>query len=326
MFPKYWAGPPSLALADSQEEENRPQDQVLALVLQIWEQGKDRIVTRIDTLEQATLALLDGRLETELRREAEREAHKLAGSLTTFGFPQGSRLARDIEQTFQADSPLESKDALRLTEKVVSLRQALEREPVQPASQPSNPPPSTGSRLLVIDDDREVGDRLTADAPGRGLETEFTSSLTAAREAISRHRPAVVLLNLSAPKAKAEHLVFIEELSGGNPPIPVLVRTRRDATLDRVQVAQAGGRGFLPDSLPPSPATRCRMWDIGPDGRPTRQGVGGGRRPANIGFAEGFPGSGRRSIYRGQPSPGVLECFGGKRSGPGGLGRRYAGS
>ena len=251
MFPKYWAGPPSLALADSQEEENRPQDQVLALVVQIWEQGKDRIVARIDTLEQATLALLDGRLETELRREAEREAHKLAGSLTTFGFPQGSRLARDIEQTFQADSPLESKDALRLSEKVVSLRQALEREPVQPASQPSNPPPSTGSRLLVIDDDREVGDRLTADAPGRGLETEFTSSLTAAREAISRHRPAVVFLNLSAPKAKAEHLVFIEELSGGNPPIPVLVRTRRDATLDRVQVAQAGGRGFLPDSLPP---------------------------------------------------------------------------
>ncbi len=123
-----------MPLADSQGEENRPEDQVLALVSQIWHKSKEKIVARIDTLEQATIELLDGRLETDLRREAEREAHKLAGSLTTFGFPEGSRLARDIEQSFQADSPLESKDALHLSEKVVSLRQALEREPVQPAS------------------------------------------------------------------------------------------------------------------------------------------------------------------------------------------------
>ncbi len=154
MFPKYWAGPLSLQPIDSQEEETRPQDQVLALVGQIWEQGKDRIVARIDTLDQATIELLDGRLEAGTRREAEREAHKLAGSLTTFGFPEGSRLARDIEQTLQADSPLGPKDALQLSEKVVTLRQALEREASQPAIQPPDRPTTTESRLLVIDDDR----------------------------------------------------------------------------------------------------------------------------------------------------------------------------
>ena len=240
-----------MQLADSQGEETRPQDQVLALVAQIWEQGKDKIVARIDTLDQATLELLDGRLEADLRREAEREAHKLAGSLTTFGFPEGSRLARDIEQTFQADSPLGPKDALHLSEKVVTLRQALEREATQPTSQHPDHPTTTGYRLLVVDDDREVIDRLSADAPAKGLDTEFASSLAAAREAISRHRPAVVLLNLSIPGAKAECLAFIDELSNGSPPIPVLVRTPMDATLDRVQVAKSGGRGFLPHSLPP---------------------------------------------------------------------------
>ena len=225
------------------------------MVAQIWEQSKAKIVAHIDTLEQATLELLDGRLEPDLRREAEREAHKLAGSLTTFGFPEGSRLARDIEQTFQPDSPLEPKDALHLSEKVVSLRQVLEREPIQvasqPPSQPPNRPPSTGSRLLVIDDDPEVIDRLSADAPAKGLEPEFASSLASAREAISSHRPAVVLLNLSILGAKAECLAFIEELSSGTPPIPVLVRTPIGATLDRVQVAKSGGRGFLPHSLAP---------------------------------------------------------------------------
>ena len=221
------------------------------MVSQIWERSKEKIVARIDTLEQATIELLDGRLETGLRREAEREAHKLAGSLTTFGFPEGSRLARDIEQTFQVDSPLEPRDALNLSGKVVSLRQALEREATQPASQPANRPTSTGSRLLIVDDDPEVIDRLSADAPARGLDTEFASSLTAAREAISRQRPAVVLVNFSILGAKAECLAFIEELSQGSPPIPVLVRTPMDATLDRVQVAKSGGRGFLPQTLPP---------------------------------------------------------------------------
>ena len=251
MFPKYWAGLPSLPLADSQGEETRPQDQVLALVAQIWDKSKERIVARIDTLEQATIELLDGRLDLDLRREAEREAHKLAGSLTTFGFPEGSRLARDIEQSFQADSPLGPKDALHLSEKVVTLRQALEREATQPTSQPPDHPTTTGYRLLVVDDDREVIDRLSADAPAKGLDTEFASSLAEAREAVSRHRPAVVLLNLSIPGAKTECLAFIAELSSGNPPIPVLVRTPLDATLDRVQVAKSGGRGFLPHSLPP---------------------------------------------------------------------------
>ena len=94
-------------------------------------------------------------------------------------------------------------------------------------------------------------DRLSADAPAKGLEAEFASSLAAAREAIARQRPAVVLLNLSTLGAKAECLAFIEEMSSGNPPIPVLVRTPMDATLDRVQVAKSGGQGFLPHNLAP---------------------------------------------------------------------------
>ena len=94
-------------------------------------------------------------------------------------------------------------------------------------------------------------DRLSADAPAKGLDTEIASSLAEAREAISRHRPAVVLLNLSILGGIAECLAFIEEMSSGNPPIPVLVRTPMDATLDQVQVAKSGGQGFLPHGLPP---------------------------------------------------------------------------
>jgi len=49
------------------------------------------------------------------------EAHKLAGSLGMFGF-RGSQLAREIEQIFQAKTPLDQNQALHLSELVVALR------------------------------------------------------------------------------------------------------------------------------------------------------------------------------------------------------------
>ena len=92
--------------AVSQPSSAQKLENVTAAVAKIWEQRKPKIIGRVDFLEQATLALLEGKLEEETRREAQREAHKLAGSLTTFGYPEGSRLAREIEQTDLASVPV----------------------------------------------------------------------------------------------------------------------------------------------------------------------------------------------------------------------------
>jgi HPt (histidine-containing phosphotransfer) domain-containing protein len=43
---------------------------------------------------------------TALRRDAEHEAHKLAGSLGMFGFPTGSELARELELMLEGDAPI----------------------------------------------------------------------------------------------------------------------------------------------------------------------------------------------------------------------------
>jgi len=63
--------------------------QVHAALAEIWERSKETILGRIAVLEQATAALQEGALEDSLRQQAEREAHKLTGSLGTFGFAQG---------------------------------------------------------------------------------------------------------------------------------------------------------------------------------------------------------------------------------------------
>ena len=67
--------------------EKAPTQQALSTKMaRIWEQTKPAVMTRLEVLEQATAALLEGNLDLELRRLAGGEAHKLYGLLGTFGY------------------------------------------------------------------------------------------------------------------------------------------------------------------------------------------------------------------------------------------------
>jgi HPt (histidine-containing phosphotransfer) domain-containing protein len=52
---------------------------------------------RIAVIQRAVAALADEHLDSDLRREAESEAHMLAGSMGMFGFMQASVAARRVE-------------------------------------------------------------------------------------------------------------------------------------------------------------------------------------------------------------------------------------
>ncbi len=108
-----------------------PKQDLQGALSQIWEKFKDKIFARVDILEQAATDLLEGTLSDDRRRQAEREAHKLAGSVGTFGFIRGSRLAREMEQMLEAGKPLGSNEALQLSEMVVALRAELDQVPVE---------------------------------------------------------------------------------------------------------------------------------------------------------------------------------------------------
>src|SRR5689334_465473 len=60
---------------------------------------------RVAIVERAALALLEGGLDEGLRGDAERAAHKLAGSVGTYGYAEGSELAREIEQILCGTTP-----------------------------------------------------------------------------------------------------------------------------------------------------------------------------------------------------------------------------
>lgn len=100
---------------------------VTAAIGSLWERFKNIAFERLDSVEAAVVAQLEGRLDAEARRRAERDAHKLAGSVGTFGFTEASRVARDIELLLQRSPTPE--DTLRLSDLAIALRRALERPP-----------------------------------------------------------------------------------------------------------------------------------------------------------------------------------------------------
>ena len=230
---------------------HQSQDQTLAAVAGLWTRSKDTILRRVEVVEQAISALLEGDLQDELRRKAEEETHKLAGSVGSFGFKDASRLACEIDQFFRAGSVLGQAQTLSLSELAAALRRELESRPAGQATVSSVTASDSRPVLLVVDSDKNLAQRLVEEAGNREVRVLVANELSAARELLGRCRPDVVLLDLSLPEDARNSLQLLEELAARDPAVPTLILTERDSLIDRVEVARRGAIGFLQKPLPP---------------------------------------------------------------------------
>ena len=236
------------------EAAESPAAQLGAAVGALWEKFRDTIFARVDAVDEAAVALLEARLDEETRRRAEREAHKLAGAAGSFGFAEASRLAREAEGILSGTGALAPAQALRLSELAVALRAELERGPAPAAETARGTAADDRPFLLVVDEDRDMAERLAIEAGGRQLRTEVAHGVPQARRVLTRQRPDVVLLDLSREEGLAAGLDLLAELSRREPPVPTVVLTARTDFTDRVEVARRGGRGFLQKPVSPRQA------------------------------------------------------------------------
>jgi diguanylate cyclase (GGDEF)-like protein len=210
----------------------------------------DHFMARLAVLERASMALLQGVLDEDWRRQAEWEAHKLAGSVGIFGFIEGTRLAREVHGMLAAKGRLDYAQARPFAEMVATLHKELERDPSGHGAEPV--PGEENIRVLVVEDSSEVAERLALEATLRGMSAQVVASLADARIALELHRPDVVLLDLSLSDAEEDGLNLLSELSAQIPPVPVIVHTARGSLLDRVEVARLGGSAYLEKPVLPA--------------------------------------------------------------------------
>ena len=108
-------------MASSDHSEN--QDEFALL----WQRLRPKVLERIEGLSTTVGFVASDAATREAIKDAATQAHRLAGSLGTFGFPCASAIARQIELNLQEASP----DSGRLTELVAKLADALRIKPPQ---------------------------------------------------------------------------------------------------------------------------------------------------------------------------------------------------
>lgn len=106
-------------------DKRQAEAKVLAVVQQMWGNFKESLGSQMVLFERAIAQISTRTLDSELRSSAKAEAHCLIGSLGYFGLPEGSEVARQIEQLLQAES-LGQNEAQRLEELVGQLKQTVQ--------------------------------------------------------------------------------------------------------------------------------------------------------------------------------------------------------
>jgi len=88
----------------------------------MWAQFLPQMHERVDVLEAAAQAFAAGPLSIDRQEQAQAAAHKLAGTLGTFGLTRGTVLARELELIYSQQNEPEEDLAERLACTAAELR------------------------------------------------------------------------------------------------------------------------------------------------------------------------------------------------------------
>ena len=213
-----------------------------AVMVELWERFKESFSLQLDLLDQVVSALQSGTLTAALQQEGKQTVHKLVGSLGVYGFPQGSVLARQIEDLLHPDLTLEATEREQIAQWMTALRQ----EVSQPPKTATVSLPSTVSlpQVLVVDGDAALAARLQAAATARSLHFTIATTPEMAHASLERERPDVVLLDLTVADRHQDGLHWLETLKQYSQK-PVLIVTGHDRLGDRLTATRLGAQAFL---------------------------------------------------------------------------------
>lgn len=203
---------------------------VARLLEEVWKKSEATYRERSERLKRAAEALARGGLEGEARREAERDAHILAGSLGTFGLHAATLMARDLEEIFHQPGGDTGTRAVQLAERLSG--ELVRPEPALPA-----PPAGTPVWLLVADEPERLG-------LGQ-LESKVASEASEVRVALAGPCRGAVVEVPAEPARANERLALIQEMTARAPHLPVVALLPEDTQDLRVRASFHGARVVL---------------------------------------------------------------------------------
>ncbi|MGI0494419.1 response regulator [Alkalinema pantanalense CENA528] len=252
--------------------------EIQSRIAQAWVSFRETLQPRMALLESAIDQGSQGRLTPEVRHQAQAEAHRLVGSFGSLGFPEGSTLARILEDALQFDLPLDRPMLQHLAETLQTLKQKLAahdaslnqedwtRAPIELASELASVIPAGGQTLIVMTQDPQLRDminRLTACDAWQSLlvTTQFVTTLAEVQQLVSQKLACIAMVDLTLTPAVTPDAEAIQQLSVlTEQQVPVVVILSPESSLQspidrlhqRVHLTRLGARAILAKPIEPT--------------------------------------------------------------------------
>ncbi len=226
-------------------------------IAKLWSRFKDTAFQRLSILESLVAAIPKQLVNQELHAEAKSAAHKLAGSLGGFGFAEGSKIAKEIENLLTVNL-VEQIQVEQVRELTISLNQTLQQQPFSSENQTYIDADLTslnqdiktvnGSVLIIYKEpDPNYAQSLVLTANQQEIKTITANSIHRAKEIIDHDLPSAILFDLTNPNQ--QDLVFLEELAGKNPQLRIALIIKNIQLSKRLEIFKKGANIVLNDPL-----------------------------------------------------------------------------
>ncbi|NJN10464.1 MAG: response regulator [Richelia sp. RM2_1_2] len=198
--------------------------QTLAAIAGVWEKYKGRVSEQVNVLLRAAQALENNQcLTQELHSQAVAEAHTLAGSLGTFGFAKGSKLARQIELLLKANQVFNQTEIRQFNDWVNALIIEINLpSPISITSENKHQHVSEYPLFLVVDPHQEIPGDFIEKAIIFKLNIATVNSISKARKQLYQEHPNLAIIDDSILR-KNDGLSLLAEFKNRKPSIPVII-------------------------------------------------------------------------------------------------------
>ena len=205
----------------------------------VWQKFKRMHSERITILEQANCAWQKHALSGELLQQAQRAAHKLAGSLGIFGFPEGSRIALEMEELLKIQS--EENRARQFSELLAALKDSLKADRRSQKTTTNQHRPV----ILAVDDRPELVQQIMVQMAAVGMMFELVTDPVFIKQAIAQTELSAVIWTFSLANCTTKTLHNFARIVNDKSALPVILFTDNNELDDLQKIACLGSHVLL---------------------------------------------------------------------------------
>lgn len=202
---------------------------------------------RLGDLEDAWLVGEDVGARLEAVR---RQAHGLAGSGGTFGFPELSQSARALERRIQAlqqeSVPLSASLEADIGREVLAIKTGALPAPIEITTALVPRPIAPGGQVRILSTDKAFCEEILPQLQAFGFEVEFFDAFDPFRAALDKDATALVLVDLEDPGEQPVDLPALANAGRARGvPLPLVVISDKGDLPSRLEAVRAGARAYL---------------------------------------------------------------------------------